>query len=315
MGEWPPWRLTASQRKNAEPESVTADDLLAHYAERYAAKVIIKGGPEDMPPGFLMKALFWDGAVAPIKVFGEDHITPASPVLRGMYGQPLTWLPAPVPDTVLPPDAMREHKSKDEPVLWFDFPMADELRPLCESMARTFRCLDQTVQAMQQPVILQGVVGGEINAVQMGKSLEAMKIYTLDRAASSANTLDLGGHDYTQNLIATINALDCECLARMGIKSPGTEKASGVTVEETVSVTQELDLINRAEITRIKAWVEKVRDRFPGLEAELSPEVAINEYSSDTDKAPMPGRKEPGGADGGDGDAPQQDKDDGRQAQ
>ena len=311
MGAWPPWRLTAAQRKGCDCEGVTADDLLAHYAERYVAKVTFKGTPEDMPPGFIMKSLFWTGAVAPIKVFGEDHITPASPILRGMYGQPLTWLPQPVPDTVLPPDVMREHKAKEEPVLWFDFPLADELRPLCESMERAFRCLDQTVQAMQQPVILQGVVGGEINAVQMGKSLESMKIYTLDRAASSATTLDLGGHDYTQNLISTINALDCECLARMGIKSPGTEKASGVTVEETVSVTQELDLINRYEISRIKAWVEKVRDRFPGLEAELSPEVALNEY---TDKASMPGREEPGGTDRGDGTSPQQDKDDGGEA-
>ena len=306
---WPPWRLTASQRKGCGCEGVTADDLLRHYAERYAAKVIFKGTPEDMPPGFIMKSLFWTGAVAPIKVFGEDHITPASPVLRGMYGQPLTWLPAPVPDTVLPADVMNEHRAKEEPVLWFDFPLAEELRPLCESMERAFRCLDQSVQAMQQPVILQGVVGGEINAVQMGESLEKMKIYTLDRAGSTAATLDLGGHDHTQNLISTINALDCECLARMGIKSPGTEKASGVTVEETVSVTQELDLINRAEIARIKDWVQKVRDRFPGLEAELSPEVSINEYS-DKAAAPVPGDKKSGGTDGGDGAPPSEDKTD-----
>lgn len=313
MGDWPSWRLTASQRKKALNESVTVDDLLEHYADLYSAKMIWKGTPEDMPDGFITKAVFWVGAVAPIRVFGENHISAVRPVLYGIYHQALDWQPVPPPGTALPPDAMQTHDAKKYPVLLFENPLSEEIRPLCKIMAKTYKCLEQTVQAMRQPVVLQGNVGGEINAVKTSEALSDLEIFSLDRAAMSAGVIDLGGHDHTQNLISTINALDCEILARLGFKSAGTEKASGVTVEETVSVTQELDLRNRREIRLCEQWVEKVRDFFPGLSVELSPEVAL--YDEYTDKEPsVPGREEPGDPDGGDGPSPAGDKGTGRGA-
>lgn len=312
MGDWPPWRLTASERKKGYNDAVTVDDLLHHYADLYSAKLIWKGCPDDMPEGFLSKAVFWIGAIAPIRVFGENHISAVRPVLYGMYHQPLNWDPVPPPGTALPAEAMQTHDAREYPVLMFELPLAEQIRPLCEIMAKTYKCLEQTVQAMRQPVVLQGNVGGEINAVKTADALSDLEIFSLDRAAMSAGVIDLGGHDHTQNLISTINALDCEILARMGFKSAGTEKASGVTVEETVSVTQELDLINRRELRMCEQWVEKVRGFFPSLSVELSPEVALYDYSDK--ESPMPGGKEPGDPDGGDGPSPDGDKGTGRTA-
>lgn len=49
-------------------------------------------------------------------------------------------------------------------------------------------------------------------------------IFTLDRTSAEAKVLDLGARDHTESIIKIINDADCEILARMGIKSPGTEK-------------------------------------------------------------------------------------------
>ena len=106
------------------------------------------------------------------------------------------------------------------------------------------------------------------------------------------------------NILLSIGACLIVCGAILyGVNEHEGNRAYAMSVDEIVKV--------KDEISRIKAWVEKVRDRFPGLEAELSPEVALNEY---TDKASMPGREEPGGTDRGDGAASQQDKDDGADA-
>ena len=93
--------------------------------------------------------------------------------------------------------------------------------------------------------------------------------------------MDLGGKDHTQNLISTINALDCEILARMGIKSAGTEKASGVTSEETLSITQELQLINQQDYELRKRWSElpQIKKRFPKLEVMPAPGLQVMEYA------------------------------------
>ena len=66
----------------------------------------------------------------------------------------------------------------------------------------------------------------------------------------------------------------------MGIKSAGTEKASGVTTEETVSITQELSLQNRADLMLRQEWIEKVRDRFPDLSFRLAPELEVSDAGS-----------------------------------
>ena len=134
-----------------------------------------------------------------------------------------------------------------------------------------------------------------------------------------ASVLDLGGKDHTQNLISTINALDCEILARMGIKSAGTEKASGVTSEETLSITQELQLINQYDYELRKKWTElpQIRERFPDIEVIPAPGLQVMEYAagSGTDKeSSVPGKGDDGIPDREGGSPQERYEDDGEEA-
>ena len=158
-------------------------------------------------------------------------------------------------------------------------PMAEQIRELCVLMADAYNCLKQTLFSMGQPVAIQGMVGGEVNVIESKDALLGRKLVvpTLDKTGIQASVIDLGGKDHTQNLISTINALDCEILARFGIKSAGTEKASGVTSEETLSITQELQLINMADYELRSEWAEKeqIGDRFPQLKVKPAPALGL----------------------------------------
>lgn len=286
----PLFLLSKGERNRAEDGIVDTLDILIHYAEKYSDRTIWDGTPRDMPRGFMEKALFWVGGVGPCEAFGENQICAGNPVLKGMYGEAVTWIPVPPEGTVLPPDVMSQHDGREDPLLQIPVPMSWRIEPLCALMAQAYKCLASSIQGMKQPVIMEGVAGGELNVIETGDRLRQgdLQIYTLDRTSMNAKVLDLGGKDHTQNLISTINALDCEILARMGIKSAGTEKASGVTTEETVSITQELSLANRADLILRKQWVDKVKDRFPDLTVRLAPELEVFDDGRYPDKeSPM----------------------------
>lgn len=285
----PSFILTKAQRREADG-LVLPEDLILHYSEVYASRFQWKGMPKDMPQGFVEKALFFTGGIAPVKAFGEQQLIASVPVLLGIYAQPVTWEPVPAGGSIIPPALMRQYKQDKDPML-FCFPLAAAIEELCVLMADAYNCLRQTITGMKQPVILQGAVGGEINIKDTGDDLRLGKLMipTLDKTGMQASVLDLGGKDHTQNLISTINALDCEILARMGIKSAGTEKASGVTSEETVSITQELQLINQYDYELRRKWTElpQIRERFPEIEVIPAPGLTVMEYaagSGDTDK-------------------------------
>lgn len=290
----PTFLLSKGERNRAEDGIVDTDDILLHYADVYSRRFIWDGTPRDMPRGFIERSLFWVGGLGPCEAFGENQMSAGRPVLKGIYGEAVSWYAVPPEGSVLPPEIMREHDGRDDPLLQMSVPMAWRIEPLCALMAQAYKCLASSINGMKQPVILEGVAGGEINVVDTGDRLRAgdLQIYTLDRSSMQARTLDLGGKDHTQNLISTINALDCEILARMGIKSAGTEKASGVTTEETVSITQELALANRADLELREEWIEKVRDRFPSLSVRLAPELSVRQEgedgSGDTDPSNLP---------------------------
>ena len=283
----PTFILSKGERNRIEDGIVDTLDILLHYADVYSRRFIWEGVPRDMPRGFIERAMFWIGGLGPCHAYGEDQMSAGNAVMKGMYGEAVSWYPVSPEGTVLPPDVMKEHDGREDPLLQTPVPMSWRIEPLCALMAQAYKCLASSIQGMKQPVILEGVAGGELNVVETGERIRKgdLQIYTLDRSSMQARTLDLGGKDHTQNLISTINALDCEILARMGIKSAGTEKASGVTTEETVSITQELSLANRADLMLRQEWVEKVRDRFPSLSVRLAPELEVYDGSGDTDPA------------------------------
>ena len=273
----PTFLLSKGERNDMEG-LILPDDVKLHYAEVYASRFIWEGTPKDMPLGFIEKALFWTGGIAPVRAFGEEQLIASYPVMVGIYAQPITWMPVPAGDSIIPPNLMREYKQSRDPMM-FCVPLAEQIDDLCRIMADASNCLQQTLFSMSQPVVVQGVVGGEINVYETERTLRGKRltIPTLDKTSMLASTLDLGGKDHTQNLISTINALDCEILARMGIKSAGTEKASGVTSEETLSITQELQLINKYDYDLRVKWCElpQIKERFPDLKVTPSPSLRL----------------------------------------
>ena len=88
----PSFLNTKAQRREGDG-LILPEDLLLHYAEVYASRFQWKGAPKDMPLGFIEKALFFTGGIAPVKAFGEEQLIAAIPVLLGIYAQPVTWEP------------------------------------------------------------------------------------------------------------------------------------------------------------------------------------------------------------------------------
>ena len=313
----PSFLLSKGERKETEG-LILPDDVLLHYAEVYASRFVWEGTPKDMPQGFIERALFWTGGIAPARAFGEEQLIAAYPVMLGIYAQPITWEPVPAGDSIIPPQLMREYKQSREPMM-FCIPMADQIRDLCILMADAYNCMKQTLFSMSQPIAVQGVVGGEINVMEAEQTLLGRKLLvpTLDKTAMQASVIDLGGKDHTQNLISTINALDCEILARMGIKSAGTEKASGVTSEETLSITQELQLINKFDYDLRVKWSElpQIRERFPDLKVSPAPSLGLitdDRYTAEGTQ--MRSEGDDGDSDGEGRPAPQGHENDGEEA-
>ena len=313
----PSFLLSKGERKGVEG-LILPEDILLHYSEVYASRFMWEGTPKDMPQGFIERALFWTGGIAPARAFGEEQLIAAYPVMLGIYAQPITWEPIPAGGSIIPPQLMREYKQSREPMM-FCMPMADQIRDLCILMADAYNCMKQTLFSMSQPIAVQGVVGGEINVMEAEQTLLGRKLLvpTLDKTAMQASVIDLGGKDHTQNLISTINALDCEILARMGIKSAGTEKASGVTSEETLSITQELQLINKFDYDLRVKWCDlpQIRERFPDLKVTPSPSLGlITDDGYTAEGAQMRSEGNDGDADREGGPAPQGHENDGEEA-
>ena len=312
----PSFLLSKGERKETDG-LILPDDVLLHYAEVYASRFVWEGTPKDMPQGFIERALFWTGGIAPARAFGEEQVIAAYPVMLGIYAQPITWEPVPAGGSIIPPQLMREYKQSRDPMM-FCMPMADQIRDLCILMADAYNCMKQTLFSMSQPIAVQGVVGGEINVMEAENTLLGRKLLvpTLDKTAMQASVIDLGGKDHTQNLISTINALDCEILARMGIKSAGTEKASGVTSEETLSITQELQLINKFDYDLRVKWCElpQIRERFPDLKVSPAPSLGLITDGYTDERTQMRSEGNDGDPDREGRPAPQGHEDDGEEA-
>ena len=313
----PTFLLSKGERRETEG-LILPEDILIHYSEVYASRFQWEGTPKDMPQGFIEKALFWTGGIAPVRAFGEEQLIASYPVLLGIYAQPVSWEPVPAGGSFIPPQLMREYKQSRDPMLHI-LPMAEQIRELCVLMADAYNCMKQSLFSMSQPVAIQGVTGGEVNIIESKDALLGRKLVvpTLDKTAMQASVIDLGGKDHTQNLISTINALDCEILARMGIKSAGTEKASGVTSEETLSITQELQLINKFDYDLRVKWSElpQIRERYPSLKVTPSPSLGVLLDDGYTDEeSHMRGEGDDGDPDREGGSPPQGHEDDGEEA-
>ena len=275
----PAFILTKSDRKNLYGK-ITAEDILCHYANVYATRFSWKGFPSDVPIDYVEKQIFYMGRLGAI----NDGIKEVPIAQRGIYfgihGTPLSWQAVAVQSAKIPKNFYDEKLTSERPLL-NQGSVADDIYDLCQLMQRTYTTLNSCLTSMQQPIVIQGVQGGEQNIKSQLESLEKGEkfIPVLDKGIMNAEVLDLGGKDNTQNLISTINQLDCEILQRIGIKSQGTEKASGVTTEETLSISQELKLILDYDLRLRREWLElpQIREFFPNVSVELAPALKAKE--------------------------------------
>ena len=246
-----------------------SDALLGHYEDVYASRFRWENGPEGMDPSWPERMIFRYGLLGCAEAFGEWQLAGGNVGLRGIYEQPLNWLPQ-CSGTVIPEGWM---SPKDGPTVHVPFIPRMETEPLCALMADAWRCMRSNIKAMSQPVVVQGTPGSELNVKEASEAIDGLRprILTLDRSAVEMKALDLGSKDHTESLIKVINDIDCEILARFGIKSAGTEKASGVTPEETLSIAQELRLRLERDYESRRRFCEAVQDKLPGLHCVPAP--------------------------------------------
>ena len=293
MADRPLSLLTKGQRRALEDGApVTASDLLRHYEDAYASRFRWTGGPEGMEPDFPERMLFRRGLIGTAEAFGSPQICGGSPGLLGLYGQPLNFMPA-APGGVIPEGWGAPHEG---PTVWLPTIPSLEIEPFCAMMAHAWRAMRSNVRGLSQPVIIQGTAGAELNVKECTEAIDGWQpvIFTLDRQAVEPKAIDLGAKDHTESLIKVINDLDCEILARMGIKSAGTEKASGVTPEETLSITQELRLRLESDLEKRRRFCGQVQDLFPGLRCDPAPGLMPEKKDGEEDE-------EDGEDDGGSG--------------
>lgn len=250
-------------------ELIDSDALLFHYEDIYASRFRWTGGPEGMDPSWPERMLYRYGLLGSADAFGSPQLAGGSVGLRGIYGQPLTWFPK-CEGVQIPDGWLQPHEG---PTVYIPFIPREECAPLCDLMARAWRAMRTNINVMSQPVIVKGTIGSELNVKESAEAVDGYRpfIFTLDRAGSEAQALDLGGKDHTESLIKVINDIDCEILARFGIRSAGTEKASGVTAEETLSIAQELRLRLEKDLESRRRFCDALQDIMPGLRVDPAP--------------------------------------------
>lgn len=222
-----------------------------------------------MDPSWPERMLFRFGLLGSAEAFGSPQLAGGSVGLHGIYGQPLTWFPK-CEGVQIPEGWLQPHEG---PTVHIPFIPRDECEPLCELMSKAWHAMRNNINGMSQPVIVQGTIGSELNVKEASQAIDGMRpfIFTLDRAGPEAKAMDLGAKDHTESLIKVINDIDCEILARFGIRSAGTEKASGVTAEETLSIAQELRLRLERDLESRRRFCDQVQDILPGLRVEPAP--------------------------------------------
>ena len=283
-----PLSLLSASERNAI-DLLDADALLAHYENVYASRFVWEGGPEGMPGDWPERMIFRFGLLGTAKAFRRWQLCGGTVGLKGIYGQVLNYFPA-ADDTSVVPDGWQ--KAHEGPTVRLRYIPSMEIWPMCDIMAIAWRSMRTNIQNMISPVILQGTIGAELNVKEASEAINGYKpvIYSLDRTSVDAKAVDLGSTDHTESIIKVINDIDCEILARMGIRSAGTEKASGVTAEETLSIAQELRLILENDLAIRRTFCEAVQDRLPGLRCVPAPGLMDpNNEGEEKDDGETPG--------------------------
>ena len=216
-----------------------------------------KNLPEDVPIGYVEQALFWFGCVGAKDVPGIGVcLFGATPAAWDIYGEPSTWMPTGL-KTVTTPLLMEK---SDNPALYLGVSIADKVSVFADIQKQAIISLRQNLIGMRQPIALDGNPGNSADAYVLSNELESGEqfIPVIEASKLGIKSIDLGVSDYTTSLLNAYDAMDREILSYMGIKNSGTEKHSGITSVETLSITQELSLVNSLGLKLRKNWCNKI---------------------------------------------------------
>ena len=238
---------------------------------------IWEGLPKDVPEGLIEEMLFNYGCVSAKEVPGLGPcIFAASPVLKGIYGDPLSWLPTAVQGRFEYPGLMDQSTN---PCLWIGQPPIMRAEIYADILYKSLLALRQNVVSLSSPIAIDGMPGNSADGEMLEYELLTgqLTIPVIDAARVGIKVLDLKATDHTQSLIATANAMNNEILSIIGVKNTGTEKSSGINIAEATSVHQELSLKSDNGLKLRTQWCARMREFGFDFNVRLSDAYKQNE--------------------------------------
>jgi hypothetical protein len=250
---------TAAQRKAGEGHQ--CDDLLERYVRLFASRFTWKNLPEDCPPDYLERALFFAGGISAKKVKGLGVcVMGAAPSALTIYGTPARWLPV---DIVGSPTSTMVSESlwtdSNNPVLWDYEPMINRIMPYLELQRKALNALGCNLIGLTNPVIIETVPGAELNGKVIKNNLGAGDVFipVIDKGALNANVLDLKATDHTANLTGVIHDTDNTIMDMFFIRA-SMEKASGISVEESTASEEQNEIGLAIELDKREKWAKEI---------------------------------------------------------
>ncbi len=235
-------------------------DPLDHYREIAKGIYEWENLPEDLPEDYIEAVLFDVGQVGAKYVDGFGVvISGAATVLKGLQGQTATWRPTDLIINKGLPDIGLLDES-DNPTLNIGYPIAERVRMQLDIIKQAYISLRQNMIALRQPIGVKGRAGNDVDGTIFKMELEEGEMYIplLDISSDPGAVIDLKAHDWSGPIINTINAMDNEVLTALGVKNTGTEKASGMPVEEVTSLHQELSIISKKGLRKRERWCDRI---------------------------------------------------------
>ena len=250
---------TAAQRKADQGHQ--CDDLLERYVRLFASRFTWKNLPEDCPPDYLERALFFAGGISAKKVKGLGVcVMGAAPSALTIYGTPARWLPVDIvgsPTNTSVSDSL--WTDSNNPVLWDYEPMVRRIMPYLELQRKALNALGCNLIGLTNPVIIETVPGAELNGKVIKNNLGAGDVFipVIDKGALNANVLDLKASDHTANLTGVVHDTDNTIMDMFFIRA-SMEKASGISVEESTASDEQNMIGLLIELDKREKWAKEI---------------------------------------------------------
>ena len=250
---------TAAQRKAGEGHQ--CDDLLERYVRLFASRFTWKNLPDDCPPDYLERALFFAGGISAKKVKGLGVcVMGAAPSALTIYGTPARWLPVDIvgsPTNTSVSDSL--WTDSNNPVLWDYEPMVQRIMPYLELQRKALNALGCNLIGLTNPVIIETVPGAELNGKVIKNNLGAGDVFipVIDKGALNANVLDLKASDHTANLTGVVHDTDNTIMDMFFIRA-SMEKASGISVEESTASDEQNMIGLLIELDKREKWAKEI---------------------------------------------------------